>query len=73
MKNIMSQQIMMPASKLPIPTTTGTHTGMEEEHFGDIVALRVVVVLGVGLEVVTGGTAGLLPLVKIKGESCRER
>lgn len=67
---------MMPASKLTIPTITGTHTGIEEGHLGRmvgaglelVVAVTVVVVVpGATVVVVTGGLGRLLILVKMKG------
>lgn len=52
----------MPAKKLTIPTTAGTHTGrVEEGHLGKSM------VVSVGAVVVTGGAGRLLVLVKMKG------
>lgn len=70
----------MPASKLTIPTITGTHTGMEEEHLGtrtvgaglELVLVVVVSEIGVSVvEVITGGLGRLLILVRMKGLAYR--
>lgn len=57
----------MPASKLTIPTITGTHTGIEEEHLGTWVGAGLGLVVVVVVVVFTGALCRLLILVKMKG------
>lgn len=81
MQEKIAQATVMPASKLTIPTITGTHTGMEEEHLGTRtvgagleLVLVVVVVSEIGVsvvEVITGGLGRLLILVRMKGLAYR--
>lgn len=56
-----------------IPTTTGTHRGMEGEHLGtgivgsELELVVVVSVSGAAVVMATGGLGRLLILVKMKG------
>lgn len=73
MQDRVNQEIKIPASKLIVPTTTGTHTGMDEGHLGTgLDVLGVVVVPVVGATVVTEGLWRLLILVKMKGCAYRK-